>query len=67
MGATKKVLWALVLIATVDFVVGKHMAGGPSAGVDAATQESKAAPHARSLASDARPDVLPAKAFAQKR
>ena len=67
MGATKKVLWALVLVATVDLVVGKHMAGGPSAGVDTATQENKAAPHERGLAAATRPDVLPTKAFAQKR
>ena len=66
MGATKKVLWALVLVATVDLVVGKHMAGGPSAGVGVAAQENKAAPHERSLAA-ARAEVLPVKAFAQKR
>jgi len=67
MGATKKVLWALVLVATVDLMVGKHMAGGSSAGVDSATQENKAAPHEHSLAAAARPDIVPAKAFAQKR
>lgn len=67
MGATKKVLWALVLVATVDLVVGKHMAGGSSAGVDMATQENKAASHEPSLAAAARAEVLPAKAFAQKR
>ena len=66
MGATKKVLWALVLVATVDLVVGQHMAGGPSAGADMAAQENKAESHERSLAA-ARPGALPAKAFAQKR
>lgn len=67
MGATKKVLWALVLVATVDLVVGKHMAGGSSAGVDTATQENKASHHERGLAAAARPEMLPSKAFAQKR
>lgn len=73
MGATKKVLWALVLVATVDLIVGKQMAGGASAGPDLARMEQKpsvsdmAGHRERSLASAARSDVLPAKAFAQKR
>ena len=66
MGATKKVLWVLVLVATVEFVMGKHMAGGPSAGADVAAQENKAAPQERGLAA-ARAEVMPVKTFAQKR
>jgi len=73
MGATKKVLWALVLVATVDLMVGKHMAGGSSVGADTARQEDKAvtsgmAGHReRSLAAATRPEAMPSKAFAQKR
>lgn len=73
MGATKKVLWALVLVATVDLIVGKHVAGGASGASDLARMEQKpgvsemASHHERSLASAARSDVLPSKAFAQKR
>ena len=73
MGATKKVLWALVLVATVDLIVGKHVTTGVSVGSDMASLEHKAGSsemtghHERSLASAARPEVLPSKAFAQKR
>lgn len=69
MGATKKVLWALVLVATVEMIVGKHVAGGPSTGSDMTRQENKASPsdmaghHERNLAAAERPS----KAFAQKR
>lgn len=73
MGATKKVLWALVLVATVDLIVGKHVAGGAGAASDLARTEQKpvvsdmAGHHERSLASATRSDMLPSKAFAQKR
>jgi hypothetical protein len=69
MGATKKVLWALVLVATVEMIVGKHVVGGPSTGSDMAGQENKAGPSEmaghpeRNLAAAARPS----KTFAQKR
>lgn len=68
MGATKKVLWALVLVATVEMIVGKHVAGGPSTGSDMASQEINTGPSdmaghpERNLAAAARPS----KAFAQK-
>ncbi len=73
MGATKKVLWALVLVATVDLIVGKHVATGTGGGSDMAKLEHRAGSaemtghNERSLASAARADVLPSKAFAQKR
>jgi hypothetical protein len=69
MGATKKVLWALVLVATVEMIVGKHVADGPSSGSDMARQENKVGPSAmashaeRNLAAAGRPS----KTFAQKR
>jgi hypothetical protein len=62
MGATKKVLWALVLIATVDLMVGKHAAvSAPAA--DTATQDKSQVGHAeRSLAAAAaRSEGLPRK------
>ena len=69
MGATKKVLWALVLVATVEMIVGKHVASGPSTGSDMARQENNVGPSdrvshpERNLAAAERPS----KTFAQKR